>query len=57
MEVSARNCMWRKKLGAEMEDLDEGRDSGRNVWGMGTLPQMSLLQLLSALCEQMCETN
>lgn len=40
-----------------MEDLDEGRDSGRNVLGMRTLPQMSLLQLLSALCEQMFETN
>jgi len=39
MEVFARNCLWRKKLGAEVEELDEGRNSARNVLGMRTLSE------------------
>lgn len=44
MEVSAKNYLWRKELGAEMEELDKGRDSIRDVLGIRTLPQISLLQ-------------
>lgn len=44
MEVYARNSLWRRKLGTEVEELDEQRDNGRHALGIRILPQMSLSQ-------------